>query len=903
MADHETYLLIDASGVYLHAFHSGKDPEAPKDPNSKKVINPPAHVLDRMLDLYPYLEETPPRRMIAVWDGGNAYRESLFPGYKAKRKAERATQSDALKEGTAAAKEAVERLYAAIGVTQVKVAGVEADDVIAYLASKLPNSVIISRDHDLAQILHDVPGTRAVIGGTMIEGECDGVPVSLVRLRKSICGDSTDEYPGIVGSGDKFFQGLLKDFGEDGLLDLESILSSQSWRDLKALAEDDPRFAKLYEDREHWYVQYLLASTHPELCEGVRNRKVVKLEWSRRVPSHQDLLALEHDVKLPGLHERMLRWLPAQVLAEADGAGQKALGHVMNHLEDGPIVSMDYESYDTLEHPAFKEARKRSGSDYVDVLSQEITGMSMCYGDNYQRVVYVPVRHADTLNRSPNDLVALMGAVLARRPMVVQNAAFEHTVTWNTLGIQLPSLYDTRIMAHYVDEEGDNSLKAMSKRYLGYEQATYEETLEKYGVEDMSQLSGEQVLSYGCDDALVTAHLFDLFWLICTIEGTWPFIRDREFDFVQEVDRGFIAGVTGDMRVIARLRAKAELEFEEAHETLDRLLREHCRYESQERATPLFKDLGAFLQSKLQADGCSRETVQEKLNALWAKCVRSTRYPWVDDEVVEAARNAASERGKFVPSAKKLNELAMKLGAVHEIEKVSRKALMAWLVKMQGELEDIPDGAREEFVHLSEYMGVIAEAAHEIRARSGDQYEKLKAFWIEHMGKGQAEGRGEEEDDGEPDGARINLGSPPQVQRLLYCLLGLTIRIRSKNSRTSQRAKLGYEGAPATNDLALTYALVDDAEPGSWQYECLLCIKKARKASTSLSLFLRPMPLWVHPLDGNVHPQIKNCGTVTGRPSGTSPNFLQLTKKDGGHLRGSVLPYGDSRVQSPEEAA
>jgi DNA polymerase I-like protein with 3'-5' exonuclease and polymerase domains len=464
-------------------------------------------------------------------------------------------------------------------------------------------------------------------------------------------------------------------------------------------------------------------------------------------------------------------------------------------------------------------------------------------------------------------------------------------VTWNTLGIQLPSLYDTQIMAHYVDEDGEHGLKSLSARYLGYQQATYRETLERYGAEDMSQLSGEQVLSYGCDDALVTAHLFDLFWLICTIEGTWPFIRDREFDFIQEVDRGFIAGVTGDMRVIKALREQAEQEFEEAHSTLDLLLREHCQHESQDRALGLYKELGAFIQSSLQAEGASQETIREKLESLWKDLVRSTRYPWPEADAKKAS--PVDEDGGFVPSARKLDLLAQKLGAAHEIGRPSRKAIMEWIVKTTAEFEDMPNGGGEEMAKLADYVEVLAGAAHELRAREGTGYDALKAFWIKHMAASEPD-----DEDAPLVNARINLGSPNQVQKLLYCLLGLPIRIRSKPTRTSKRAMLGYEGAPSTNDMALTYALVDDAEPGSWRYECLLQIKKARKASTSLSLFLRPMPLWVHPLDGNLHPQIKNCGTVTTRPSGYSPNFLQLTKKDDGHLRGFVLPYGDRRVHS-----
>lgn len=49
-------------------------------------------------------------------------------------------------------------------------------------------------------------------------------------------------------------------------------------------------------------------------------------------------------------------------------------------------------------------------------------------------------------------------------------------------------------------------LKKLSKKFLGYQQTTFEEVLN--GRAHMGQLTGEEVAAYGCDDAWVAVHLF-----------------------------------------------------------------------------------------------------------------------------------------------------------------------------------------------------------------------------------------------------------------------------------------------------------------------------------------------------------------------------------------------------------
>jgi DNA polymerase-1 len=58
------------------------------------------------------------------------------------------------------------------------------------------------------------------------------------------------------------------------------------------------------------------------------------------------------------------------------------------------------------------------------------------------------------------------------------------------------------------------------------------------------------------------------------------------------------------------------------------------------------------------------------------------------------------------------------------------------------------------------------------------------------------------------------------------------------------------------------------------------------------SLYFSKYPLWEHPEDGKIHPQIRNCGTATRRPSGSNPNIYQVAK---GSIR-SIFPASEGSV-------
>src|SRR5829696_1000825 len=161
---------------------------------------------------------------LVVWDAGMSGRAEVYEPYKAQR----VERPDLLAEQWPHLAPLVE----AFGYRNVKVAGYEADDVIATLAGigreQGIDITIVTGDRDALQLVE--PGVRLLATSpgitetkmydreTVIERY--GIPPELIPDFYGLKGDTSDNIPGVPGIGDKTAAQLLQRFG-----DLEAVLS------------------------------------------------------------------------------------------------------------------------------------------------------------------------------------------------------------------------------------------------------------------------------------------------------------------------------------------------------------------------------------------------------------------------------------------------------------------------------------------------------------------------------------------------------------------------------------------------------------------------------------------------------------------------------------------------------
>jgi hypothetical protein len=138
-------------------------------------------------------------------------------------------------------------------------------------------------------------------------------------------------------------------------------------------------------------------------------------------------------------------------------------------------------------------------------------------------------------------------------------------------------------------------------------------------------------------------------------------------------------------------------------------------------------------------------------------------------------------------------------------------------------------------------------------------WESFKALVLQHF-------------DGQP---KFNPGSPKQMQRLFYEVMGLPVRVFNAPTAT-MRAKGIKQGTPQTNELAVKYAMLDT---GPEEAAALEAIRLMKMVSTRRGLYYDTYPYFVHWKTGLVHSSHNQCATNTRRASSSKPRFWDSAEK------------------------
>lgn len=169
------------------------------------------------------IRETKATRVFWVWDapGGSKKRRAIVEDYKSGRKPSLNRAADeTLDEGRKNLiwqLERVEQLLKYLGVVQISVQDIEADDAIAYLCGVLEGEtkVVVSSDKDMWQLVNDTTTvywpTKKVYITTANFGEMSHFLSQNYVLARAISGkgDTSDNVHGIKGLGEKTIEKIF----------------------------------------------------------------------------------------------------------------------------------------------------------------------------------------------------------------------------------------------------------------------------------------------------------------------------------------------------------------------------------------------------------------------------------------------------------------------------------------------------------------------------------------------------------------------------------------------------------------------------------------------------------------------------------------------------------------------
>ena len=267
------------------------------------------------------IRQIQPTEVYIIFDGmgSSNNRKNIDPNYKSGRNASRITNWEVFENIDEEHDSKVDQIVRIIQylktlpVKSVILDKVEADDIIAYLSSKVINqredkSFIISSDKDFLQLISENvivyrPMEKKYYTESVMEDRYK-MPTKNFILYKTLLGDSSDNVKGVKGLGEK---GLLKKFPE--LSEKE-----MTWDDILTICEnkfkDHIVYARILQGVSDLEKNYkLMDLSNPMLNQNEKDYldKVVESKELHYIP--EQFTALYNEDKLGGMIRNLDFWL------------------------------------------------------------------------------------------------------------------------------------------------------------------------------------------------------------------------------------------------------------------------------------------------------------------------------------------------------------------------------------------------------------------------------------------------------------------------------------------------------------------------------------------------------------------------------------------------------------------
>ena len=588
-------LITDLSSVLKRCYFAGIDKEFGEevDFNGRKVhVNSWRHGMEAFLN---YMNkalrdlEACPMDVIFVLEGqgGTQIRRNIYPGYK--QREERAPQ---VLEQYAKLQDFAVSYFKGMGTVSVKQDGVEADDVVAYLAKRLPGQIYVLMDDGDGLTLDNGDTVRVRYQSELIDRTKNPlvngmIPVELNRLYKALVGDKSDTLPGAKGLGEAKFLDLYVVAQDEGMHELAEIIDKGEWSRLDAdIAELSAAAEKPYQKAaatlklmlEHKDVVRRCYQAAGFLEEYVNTPKN-PLQWEGGI-------CLEEPTEWKD-DGRFGHWFQTRRLITSDNFAQLMASGIWAKIRQSPFITLDLEASVPPESDEWLRAINKQDEDDapkgVDVIASKISGMGLTFGDNGQNTVYLTVDHKTDKNITPEQLYTFLCKVLeadTEIKIVVHNCHYELPVLFNNLAEWtaedprwdqgfLPRVEDSIFMASYVDENKPSGLKAQAELRLGYKQTSYEEVTwseDEQRQRKMNEMTPQEVFAYGTDDTIATWGLRVLYGHIMNLEGTTKVFNDVEMDAAYLGAAGIVTGVRFSREEMRRQEAVDDKVYDAAWE-------------------------------------------------------------------------------------------------------------------------------------------------------------------------------------------------------------------------------------------------------------------------------------------------------------------------------------------------
>ena len=519
----KTVSLIDGSSFLYRAYY-GLRPLHTSTGKPVQAVYSFCRMIKKLIDKFG------PEYISLVWDvKGPTIRHEEYPEYKATRQA---PPNDLFDQ-----KERICEFADLIGLHQIGVSGLEADDVIYSLAKDHAKAgkmvVMITSDKDMAQII----GERVVMYDAFKEEFFDktsyeekmGFSIKKLPFYYSLLGDASDNIPGVKGIGKKGATELMIQF--ETLEELyENLDKVTKPRTLKSLQENKDN---AFLSRKLFRLRY------KDLGEEKHKLGFQVARWADAAPFFQEL---EFKTLLKDLG-KYGDTVPSMPLSQ-----EKGYNFILVQTEE----QLDEMIAKMHKAGAFALDTETTG---LDSLNTDLVGLSisMQKGTAY----YVPVGHAVMEQQLSREFVLeklkpIFEDVAIKK--YLQHAKFDMRVLWQ-YGIHVKGLaFDTLVAAHLVAQDWQRiGLKALSKHYLKEDMLSFKDAVQNNGYKNFGQLPLALATEYAAADAHQTLQLVPILQAELEKIGLASLYHDLELPLVELLFAMETEGVYCDPDMLIRL--------------------------------------------------------------------------------------------------------------------------------------------------------------------------------------------------------------------------------------------------------------------------------------------------------------------------------------------------------------
>ena len=474
----KNFILVDGSSYLYRAYYALPHLKN-KDGDHTGALYGVSNMLSKLIRSYN------PAFLCVVFDAkGKNFRHKIYDEYKANRSSMPVELSEQVQP--------IIELIKSLGITILQEPGVEADDVIATLASKDYgkdiNILISSGDKDLAQLVNE----KVILINSMddrvldIEGVIKkfGIPPKSIFDYLVLVGDNSDNIPGVDKIGPKTAVSLLEKYKDlDNILvntkNIKGKISENLSNSLRSI-EIAKKLIKLKIDvKIDTNINNFIISDRDE-------EKLAELIKKYDLKTLSDSLAIK---KMP---KRLDTKKTYKIIND-----ENSLKDLFSNLTRSKIFSFDTETTS------------------IDPISAQLVGVSFSLKDS--EAYYIPISHDDkgsNIVLYEKSIFDYLRVLFKKKDLTVvgQNIKYDINVLHKYEIIFDCKIQDTMLLSYIYNSSGKHDLNNLAKKYLDHDVIKYEDVVGS-GVKQkvFSEIDVKTAMPYACEDADITFKLYKYF--------------------------------------------------------------------------------------------------------------------------------------------------------------------------------------------------------------------------------------------------------------------------------------------------------------------------------------------------------------------------------------------------------